>query len=86
MVESHHAHNPIINLIDSRNAKGVWQITYNLINTKDHTMNTLHGTYEDEYINENNHWVISKTIFKAKSTLQTEIKDQLIKVIFSGKP
>ena len=35
---------------------------------------------------ENNHWVISKTIFKAKSTLQTEIKDQLIKVIFSGKP
>jgi hypothetical protein len=49
-------------------------------------MNTLHGTYEDEYINENNHWVISKTIFKAKSTLQTEIKDQLIKVIFSGKP
>ena len=86
MVESHHAHNPIIDLIDSQNAKGVWQITYNLINTKDHTMNTLHGTYEDEYINENNHWVISKTIFKAKSTLQTEIKDQLIKVIFSGKP
>ena len=86
MVESHHAHNPIIDLIDNQNAKGVWQITYNLINTKDHTMNTLHGTYEDEYINENNHWVISKTIFKAKSTLQTEIKDQLIKVIFSGKP
>ena len=44
MVESHHAHNPIIDLIDSQNAKGVWQITYNLINTKDHTMNTLHGT------------------------------------------
>ena len=51
MLESHHAHNPIIDLIDNRNAKGVWQITYNLINTNDHIMNTLHGTYEDEYIN-----------------------------------
>ena len=73
MVESHHAHNPIIDLIDNQNAKGVWQITYNLINQRPYH-EYFHGTYEDEYINENNHWVISKTIFKAKSTLQTEIK------------
>jgi len=33
MLESHHAHNPIIKIIDANHATGHWSLTYNLINT-----------------------------------------------------
>ena len=36
MLESHHAHNPIIKIIDATHATGHWSLTYNLINTENH--------------------------------------------------
>tara|TARA_B100000029_G_scaffold515716_1_gene624177 strand:- start:21886 stop:22365 length:480 start_codon:yes stop_codon:yes gene_type:complete len=84
MVEAHHAHNPIINIIDPNNAKGIWKLTYSLINTDDQFLTTLNGKYDDEYIKINDSWLICKTTFTATSTLQSKIEDDMLKVIFAG--
>ena len=86
MLESHHAHNPIINVIDKENASGEWALTYSLINTKDNSIVTLQGRYIDEYLKIDDHWVISKTQFIGKSSLNLELEDGLMKVIFAGSP
>ena len=49
MLESHHAHNPIIKILDITHATGSWSLTYNLINTKDSSITTLQGEYYDVY-------------------------------------
>ena len=43
MLESHHAHNPIIEIIDATHASGHWSLTYNLINTDTSSITTLQG-------------------------------------------
>ncbi len=86
MLESHHAHNPIINVIDKENASGEWALTYSLINIKDNSIVTLQGRYIDEYLKIDDLWVISKTQFIGKSTLNLEVEDELLKVIFAGSP
>ena len=84
MIESHHAHNPIINIIDSDKAIGVWALTYQLINTKDLSIVKLKGIYEDEYIKDAGEWLISKTKFILKSTFSRQIEKKFLKVIFAG--
>ena len=84
MIESHHAHNPIINIIDSDKAIGVWALTYQLINTKDLSIVKLKGIYEDEYIKDAGEWLISKTKFILKSTFSRQIEEKFLKVIFAG--
>lgn len=86
MLESHHAHNPIINIIDEANASGEWALTYSLINTKDNSIVTLQGRYIDEYLKIDDQWVISKTQFVGKSSLNLQVEDELLKVIFAGSP
>jgi len=49
MLESHHAHNPIIKIIDTSYATGHWSLTYNLINTENSSITTLQGKYHDAY-------------------------------------
>ena len=86
MLESHHAHNPIINIIDEVNASGEWALTYSLINTKDNSIVTLQGRYIDEYLKIDDQWVISKTKFIGKSSLNLQVEGELLKVIFAGSP
>lgn len=86
MLESHHAHNPIINVMNERQAFGEWGLTYSLINTKDNSIVTLQGNYEDEYLKIDGQWVISKTLFIGKSSLNLQIEKELLKVIFAGSP
>jgi hypothetical protein len=85
MLESHHAHNPIINIIDQFNASGHWSLTYNLINTSNSTISTLQGQYHDLYQKVDNCWLIKETTFQASSSLNLEIEKNLLKVIFAGK-
>lgn len=85
MLESHHAHNPIINIIDRFNASGHWSLTYNLINTSNSTISTLQGQYYDLYQKVDNCWLIKETTFQASSSLNLEIDKNLLKVIFAGK-
>ena len=47
---------------------------------------TLQGRYIDEYLKIDDHWVISKTQFIGKSSLNLELEDGLMKVIFAGSP
>jgi len=86
MLESHHAHNPIIKILDSVEATGNWSLTYNLINTKDSSITTLHGHYRDVYQKIEEKWLIKETTFTGSSSLNLEIEKELLKVIFAGSP
>ena len=86
MLESHHAHNPIIKIIDTVNATGRWSLTYNLINTKDFSITSLHGQYHDVYQKIKDKWLIKETTFKGSSSINLEIEKELLKVIFAGSP
>ena len=86
MLESHHAHNPIIKIIDTSYATGHWSLTYNLINTENSSITTLQGEYHDEYQKIDNQWLIKETTFSARSSLNLEIDQELLKVIFAGSP
>ena len=66
MLESHHAHNPIIKIIDACHATGHWSLTYNLINTKDASITTLQGEYHDVYQKIDNDWLIKETTFSGR--------------------
>jgi hypothetical protein len=57
-----------------------------LINTKDNSIVTLQGRYIDEYLKIDDQWVISKTQFIGKSSLNLQVEDELLKVIFAGSP
>ena len=87
MLESHHAHNPIIKIIDATHATGHWSLTYNLINTENSSITTLQGEYHDAYQKIDNEWLIKETTFSAgRSSLNLEIDEELLKVIFAGSP
>ena len=86
MLESHHAHNPIIKILDSAKAIGNWSLTYNLINTKDSSITTLRGQYHDVYQKIKDKWLIKETTFTGSSSLNLEIEKELLKVIFAGSP
>ena len=63
-----------------------WALTYSLINTKDNSIVTLQGRYIDEYLKIDGQWVISKTQFIGKSSLNLQVEGELLKVIFAGSP
>lgn len=86
MLESHHAHNPIIKIKDSISALGHWSLTYNLINTENSSIVSLQGEYDDVYQKINYQWLIKETTFKGRSSLNLEIDKELLKVIFAGSP
>jgi hypothetical protein len=86
MLESHHAHNPIIKIIDATRASGHWSLTYNLINTETSSITTLQGEYHDVYQKINNDWLIKETTFSGRSSLNLQIDEELLKVIFAGSP
>ncbi|KRO34042.1 MAG: hypothetical protein ABS21_05745 [SAR86 cluster bacterium BACL1 MAG-121105-bin34] len=86
MLESHHAHNPIIKILDSERASGDWSLTYHLINLSNETITTLQGSYRDLYQKAEGQWLIQETVFRAASSLNLEIEERMLKVIFAGKP
>jgi hypothetical protein len=86
MLESHHAHNPIIKIIDANHATGHWSLTYNLINTENSSITTLQGEYHDVYQKIDNQWLIKETTFSGRSSLNLQIDEELLKVIFAGSP
>ncbi|MDA9340594.1 nuclear transport factor 2 family protein [Gammaproteobacteria bacterium] len=86
MLESHHAHNPIIKITDNDEAVGDWSLTYNLINLDNSSIVTLQGSYHDLYQRINDQWLIKETTFRGVSSLNLEMEESLLKVIFAGKP
>lgn len=85
MVEMHHGSNPRIEVVDPRNAKGLWALTYQLINTEMNTLTQLGGEYEDEYRLTDDGWKITVTKFTVTSTLVVELGDSGMKQIFAGR-
>jgi hypothetical protein len=46
----------------------------------------LQGEYHDAYQKIDNQWLIKETTFAARSSLNLEIDQELLKVIFAGSP
>ena len=69
MLESHHGHNPIIELIDSHYAKGNWELAYQVLNSREKKLTQITMIYRDEYRCVDGHWKISATTTHTLSTL-----------------
>ena len=61
-------------------------ITYHLINLSNETITTLQGSYRDLYQKAEGQWLIQETVFRTTSSLNLEIEERMLKVIFAGKP
>ena len=70
LIEQHAGKNPIIKLLSSNEASGMWSMYYNLIDTQKKISLTISGTYEDIYLrDENENWLIKETIFKKSASM-----------------
>lgn len=76
MLESHHGHNPIIELIDNDYAKGSWELAYQVLNSREKTLTQIAMIYRDEYRCVNGEWKISMTVTQTLSTLVYDISSE----------
>ena len=76
MLESHHGHNPIIELIDSHYAKGNWELAYQVLNIREKKLTQITMIYRDEYRCVDGHWKISATTTHTLSTLVYDISNE----------
>ena len=76
MLESHHGHNPIIELIDDHHAKGSWELAYQVLNSREKTLTQIAMIYRDEYYYVEGHWKISASITQTLSTLVYDISGE----------
>lgn len=83
----HHASNADIELIDERRATGKWSLTFKNINMDARTITQMSVEYEDEYLNEEGRWWISKTTTYRKTIVVTHVDtDGTVKIVNMGKP
>jgi len=85
LIEQHAGKNPIINVISSNKALGLWGLSYNLVDTKRKIHLTVNGTYSDEYIKVNNGWLMSKSRFRKNSTTYKSFIDKYLSQPKIGK-
>lgn len=76
MLESHHGHNPIIELIDDHYAKGSWELAYQVLNSREKKLTQIAMIYCDEYRCIDGHWKISATTTQTLSTLVYDISGE----------
>ena len=76
MLESHHGHNPIIELIDDHHAKGSWELAYQVLNSREKTLTQIAMIYRDEYYCVEGHWKINASITQTLSTLVYDISGE----------
>ena len=76
MLESHHGHNPIIELIDNHYAKGNWELAYQVLNSREKKLTQITMIYRDEYRCVDGHWKISATTTHTLSTLVYDISNE----------
>ena len=70
LIEQHAGKNPIIKLLSSNEASGLWSLSYSLIDTLKKIKLNISGTYEDIYVrDESDNWFIKETIFKKRASI-----------------
>ncbi len=70
LIEQHAGKNPIIKLLSSNEASGLWSLSYSLIDTLKKIKLNISGTYEDIYVrDESDNWFIKETIFKKRACI-----------------
>ena len=84
MLEMHHAHNPVITLEGSDNARATWELMYQLINTKEKIVTQLALVYHDVYTRVAGEWKISETVTENISTMVTDIGAESIRAVHVG--
>jgi len=85
MVELHHAANPQIEVLDDTRARGLWNLHYQLIDTRQRRLTQLAGFYEDEYRKARGAWKISATRFTVTSTLVLALDEAAVKAVCAGR-
>lgn len=86
IVEMHHAQNPDIEVLDERNARGVWDLYYQLIDLRTKSVTQLGGQYRDEYRKTAQGWRICATEFRVSSTQILDFSDaDALRPLFVGR-
>ena len=84
IVDMHHAQNPIITLIDDNHAKAKICLRFQSINTEEKTHLHMGGHYLDEYIKQDNQWLIVKSHFIVNSVSIADFSGEQTKVTYTG--
>ena len=61
LIFMHHGHHPEINIINKNEASGIWYLQDIVINLENNTTLRGAGFYHDEYIKQNDQWLINST-------------------------
>ena len=85
IIEMHHGVNPQITILDQTNARGIWGLHYQQIDTLKKIVTQLGAYYEDEYRKIDGKWKICKTRCNVTSTLVTSIADGAPNILFAGR-
>lgn len=87
IVEIHHGGSPQIEVADdAQTGKGIWGLTYHLLDTDMEILNIIGGYYTDEYakVGPDGAWRITRAEFRVVSTTTLGYKDRLVKALFAG--
>ena len=84
MLEMHHAHNPLIELLSGEEARGSWELCYQLVNTRDKTLTQLALIYRDRYRRIDGDWKIVETVTENISSLVFDISAEQPRLQHAG--
>ena len=84
IVETHHAQNPVIELLGADAARGRWGLHYFMIDARDGRCTQLGGHYDDRYARRDGRWRIIASEFTVTSTHVVESSDAGLRAAFSG--
>jgi hypothetical protein len=84
IVELHHGGPPRIELVTGAHARGIWSLSYHVMDTERRVINHVGGYYHDEYTKVDNEWLISKTRFEIVSAVTYRYKDDAVKVLHAA--
>ncbi|MES2257454.1 MAG: nuclear transport factor 2 family protein [Pseudomonadota bacterium] len=85
IVDMHHGVNPDITIVDAENARGIWGLHFQQIDTQKQTVTQLGAYYNDEYRKIDGAWKISATRCTVTSTMVSSIADGQPRIIFAGR-
>ncbi|MCB9625909.1 MAG: nuclear transport factor 2 family protein [Sandaracinaceae bacterium] len=84
IVEIHHGGPPQIELLGDGRARGIWGLTYNLLDTNAQVLNVIGGYYTDEYVKTADGWRIQQAVFRVVSATTVGYKDRALKALHMG--
>ncbi|AUM12396.1 nuclear transport factor 2 family protein [Ketobacter alkanivorans] len=85
IVDMHHGQNAQIQWQTTTTASATWDLYFHQIDQQNKTLTQLAGYYEDEYLKQDGHWQIKRTVFRVTSTCLVQMDDTKLQLLFAGK-